>query len=164
MRAGIEDDLLEGARRQSLHVHLQRYREVRAQPLEHLGDLTGDAGAHQHVIHSSEQGTVECGRIRELNLRQKVDSDEPIVALLGQMHLDERREHGELAACEADLLFPDRDRLVGCVGWAPAWQVVSLENPFRHARQGELFHPPAHVSPLVAILEAPDQHRVQAGA
>ena len=69
-------------------------REVAQQPR----DLARDAGAHQHVVDAGEHRAVRGRRRGHLHLLQVVDADRPVVALLGQPHLDEVADDGELLA------------------------------------------------------------------
>ena len=71
------------------HVQVQRARLMNGQLVQQLGDLRGDPGPHQHVVHTGEHRPVCRTRRGHLDLLQEVDPDQAVMTLLGQPHLGE---------------------------------------------------------------------------
>ena len=111
---------------------------MRGERVEHPGNLARDAGAHEDVVHAGEHRAVERGEVGELDLREEVDADRPVVPFLGEAHLDERGEHRELLARACRHALPvHRQQLVGVPGGTPVGQEVALERVRRHLGDGE---------------------------
>ncbi len=71
----------------------QRHRDVlaAAQPIEDCGRFARDPRPHDHEVHAGQHRAVEARQHRDLDLGQQVDADRPVMPLLGEEHLHERR-------------------------------------------------------------------------
>ena len=133
----------------------------RAQQLRHLAR---DAGAHQHVVDAAEHRAEQGRGGGQLDLLEAVDADDAVVALLGQPHLGEVADHGELLAGAHGAEGQLGQRLVGRVGAAAALDEVGVEHPLRHGGAGEVGQRAAVVPALVAVLQAAGEHGIHRGA
>ena len=86
-----------------------------AERIEHAGNLARYACAHQHVVHAGEHRAVQRCEVRHLHLRQQVDPDHAVVALLREPHLDEVGQHRHLLSRDAHRLPVHREHGVRAV-------------------------------------------------
>ena len=85
---------------------------------------------------------------------------EPVVAFLRQPDLDERGQHGDLLAGRRDHLLVHRQQGVLRVSALALGAEEALERGGRDARDREVLHRAADVAARVAVLQAPDEDRV----
>ena len=132
--------------------------------VEHTGNLSRDACAHEHIVHPREHRAIERRQIGHLHLGQQVDADHAVMAVLREPHLNEVREHRDLLAHQADRLLVHRQRLVGSIATLFRRQEVSVQQILAHAGNRERVHRAPHVASSVAVLKAADHHRVHRGS
>jgi len=129
----------------------------------HAWDVGGAACADKDEVDPGEQGAVErCGQ-REFDLAQEVDSDEPVVSLLGEEHL--REACGDRQLLQADRGGQGMPRHLGeaPLGTDAALDEVGIEDPAGHLGPGEGRQGSAHVAARVTTLQAAGQQDVQRG-
>ncbi len=83
------------------------------QRIDGARDLQRDARAHQDVVHAREQGPVDGGEVRDLDLLEVVDADRVAVALAGQPDLDEVGHDAEFPQVRTALPAVHRQRRIG---------------------------------------------------
>ncbi len=164
MERRIERDVLRLAGGESFDVEPDDGGLVLRERVERSGNFPRNAGAHQHAIDPGQHRPIERGLVRELQLRQEVDTDLAVVALLGKVHLDEVRKHRQLLAGNAHRLLVHRNQLVRL----PRPASFGAEIPCKRGRADfgnrERLHRAPDVSAKVTILEAPDEDRIKRGA
>ena len=134
----------------------ERHRDVlaTAQPIEDGGDLARDPRPHDHEVDAGQHRAVEARQHRDLDLGQQVDADRPVVPLLGEEHLDERRGDGlldELGRIVEAVLLGKPRALAG----AARPREVRGDDAVRDPLVGERREGAAHVSALVAVRRRP---------
>ena len=137
---------------------------ARREGAQQLGHLARDAGAHQHVVDAAEHRAEQGGRGGQLDLLEAVDSDDAVVALLGEPDLGEVADHGELLAGPGGVQGELRQRLVRGLRTSATLDEVGVEHPLGHGRAREVGQGAAVVAALVAVLEAAGEHGVHRGS
>src|SRR5665647_649028 len=157
--AGV-DYVLMGA----VDVHGQPHGTPGCEIVEELGDLPGDAGAHQDVVDPRQDGAVGGGRCGHLDLLEEVDPDETVVALLGQPDLREVGQGHQLLGLAVLSQREARERSVGSAPGASVGAEVGVEHPRDDPWIRERGEGPPHRTIRVSVLEAPGHHHVKGGA
>jgi hypothetical protein len=131
------------------------------QTVQHSRDFSRDAGTHEHIVDACEHRPERGGRCRELDLLQVVHAHRPVMAQLGQVHLDEVARHDQLVASGVWAQPEPRGRPERDAGGQAARHEVPAQDPLGNSRQGKAGQRFAHVSVRVTPLQAPRQDRVQ---
>ena len=137
---------------------------VGGQSVEHAGNLSGDARAHQDVAHAREHGSVDGGEVGQLHLFEEVDADGIGVAFAGEEDLHEVGDHAELDELAGFAALMHGGERIGSVGGFSAGDEVVLPDAARDFGEGKRVQSAAHVTALIAVGEAAYEDLVEGGS
>ncbi len=163
-RVWIEGKMLFPPRGQPFHVEPERGWQVLGEAIERRRDITRDACTHQDDVDAGQHGAVQRRKGRNLDLGEEVHPHHARMPLLGQVHLDERREHRHELPGWAHHLLVHRKQLVGSAGWPACRKEIESQCIGGHTRHRERRHGPPHVTTGIAVLKPSHQHRIDGGA
>jgi monovalent cation:proton antiporter-2 (CPA2) family protein len=135
----------------ALHVQPDRCRQVLGEPVEHAGNVLGNPGAHEDVVHTGHHGPVERRQVGHLDLGEKVDAHHAVVPLLGQPHLAEVRQYRHFVGELLDHVpVHGQDRVLFVFG--PSLGVEEpVQGLLRDFRDGKRLQGTPHVTARVAV-------------
>jgi len=142
--------------------HLHRF--VARQPVEQTRQVGRVSGAHQHVVDAGQHRAVARVRDRQVDLAEVVDAHLTVMALLGEVDLDEVGGDGEFGERPGRSQAEPQHGPERHPGRRATGHVVGAQDPFGHAGQGEPAQRPAHVAARVALLQPAGADEFQRGA
>jgi hypothetical protein len=129
--------------------------------VEDAGNLSWNAGAHDHDVDSREHRPVQRCEIGHLHLRQQVEPDRSGVALFREPHLREVGKHRHPLPRVADALLVHRKILVRRDSRTAGWVEVPPKDFLSNVGHGERGDRASHVAPGIAVLESSHENRVE---
>ena len=143
------------------HVQVQRARLMNGQMVQEPGDLRGDPGPHQHIIHIGKHRPVRRTRRGHLNLLQEVDPDHAVMTLLGQPHLGEVGHYRQLQVRRVRTHAQLGDGDVRLTGGSATFTEVPAQHSLRYRRHRERRQGAPRIATHVSILQPSGDHDVQ---
>ncbi len=134
------------------------------QGVQDTGNLKRNPCAHDHDADSRQHGSVNGGKMGELDLFEIVDSDRIGVSFPGQEHFNKIGGDAHFLGRAITLHRMKPAVLVrGCVR-LPAWHEIVIHDSLDHFREGKVAQGTADMSFRIAVLETTDQDMVEPGA